>query len=124
MGTMEGNEADHRAQRDWELEETIMSIQNAIINSPEIEVTSDVQAGSFKLELTSSLRVHAKVPANTFNPGDMIPVARNVNERVGEGRRSHLKFVGYTIEMHKAAGIGKEYFDKESQQFVQNCYFD
>lgn len=25
MGTMEGNEADHRAQRDWELEETIMT---------------------------------------------------------------------------------------------------
>lgn len=103
-----------------------MSFFDTIKNTPEITVTEEIQEGSYPLRQTkANLRLYVKAPAGLFKAGDLIPVARLVSERVGEGRRrSRSRHVGYTIEHHPTTGGGAEYFDRKIQRFVQNYYFD
>lgn len=100
-------------------------MNNVILLTDEMIVTREVAAGSFKLEQTAKARkFHIKAPAGSFVKGDLAPVARDVNRRVGTGRRSYLEHHGYTVVEHEVTGAGDTWYNAETDSLYQNFYFD
>lgn len=96
---------------------------SVILLTDEMIVTPEVPPGSFKLEQTAkSGKFHVKAPADFFEVGGLVPVAIDVNRRVGTGRRSHLEHVGYTILGCEVTGVGERWHNPKTGFFYQNFY--